>query len=181
MTNQHPQESPRERVKTPLGVWQQASWTLVAGLGLVSFLAIFKGLPAADAGNQENQSCTAPSPLDIAPPQISPEAAHELAEQGGASFVDCRSQREFQEGHIAGAVHLPAEALQLSVQARELLASAPTVITYCDAACARSSKVAQHVIEAGFQDVRILEGGMPAWLDAGYPAESGSCSLCEHH
>ena len=65
--------------------------------------------------------------------------------------------------------------------ALQQLAGVRTVIAYCDAdqGCARSLQVASRLRHAGVSDVRVLEGGMPDWLQRGYPAESGACGQCE--
>lgn len=49
------------------------------------------------------------------------------------------------------------------------------VIAYCDttSGCARSTRLAGLLASAGLRDVRVLEGGMPAWIESGYPAEAG--------
>lgn len=159
------------------GLLTQLSWVLALGVAVGTVLLVTRGLPALPVRDVA-QGCGLPDAFAIEPQRISPPAARDLADLGVVAFVDCRSPEEFQAGHVAGAIHLPAEALVLSPQALEALAAAQTIVTYCDEACARSSKVAAHVAEAGFTDVRIMEGGMSAWLSAGYPAESGPCTLC---
>lgn len=147
---------------------------VVVALGLVSgtVAAAVRGLPQVPSAASD-QTCAAPDLLLPEPADIHVQEAYELANRGSTVFVDCRSVAEYRQGHVAGAISLPAENLQLSLEARQLLAMAGTVIAYCDAACSRSRKVAQHVMEQGITDVRILEGGLEAWTTAGFPAESG--------
>lgn len=153
---------------------KQCGIILGVALGLSSLVGAVRGLPPESGPNDATQTCAAPELLALDPAKVSVQEAYALAETGAATFVDCRSLAEYQEGHVAGAFSLPAEALTLSPGHLQLLSSTPTVVAYCDEACARSSKVAQHIIDAGFADVRVLEGGMEAWIAAGLPAESGS-------
>jgi rhodanese-related sulfurtransferase len=110
---------------------------------------------------------------------ISQDQARSLTGAPGVAFVDCRPEREYEAGHVAGSVHVDGSSPFGS--ALQLLAGARTVIAYCDAdhGCARSVQVASMLRHAGVPDVRVLEGGMPDWLQRGYPAESGVCGQCE--
>lgn len=111
---------------------------------------------------------------------ISPEEARGLLASGAAAFVDCRSEPEFLSGHVSGALHVPGDPDSLGAELLSRLRSASTVITYCDAGeeCERSQRLATLLSQTGLPDVRVLRGGLPAWLSEGYPAESGSCPLC---
>lgn len=110
---------------------------------------------------------------------ISQETARSLSALPGVTFVDCRPESEYQAGHVAGSLHVSGDGP--STGALQQLAGARTVIAYCDAdhGCARSVEVASKLRQAGVADVRVLEGGMPDWLQRGYPAESGACGQCE--
>lgn len=112
---------------------------------------------------------------------ISPDEARALLGQPSVAFVDCRPRQEFEAGHVAGSVHVEAEIAALGPRLLELARQAATVVTYCDAQaeCERSMRVATLLAQAGASDVRVLEGGMPAWLSEGYPAQSGACTDCE--
>jgi rhodanese-related sulfurtransferase len=110
---------------------------------------------------------------------ISQDMARALSAAPGVAFVDCRPESEYEAGHVAGSLHVAGDTP--STGALQQLAGARTVIAYCDAdhGCARSVEVASKLRQAGVGDVRVLEGGMPDWLQRGYPAESGVCGQCE--
>jgi rhodanese-related sulfurtransferase len=104
-------------------------------------------------------------PATIAPARssVSPEEAQALI-AGGAFVLDVRSRRRYEEdGHIPGAVLLPAEAL----------AAAPSVVpedgrevlVVCERG-ARSRQVAALLADAGIGPAWHLEGGMNRWPGA---------------
>jgi rhodanese-related sulfurtransferase/SAM-dependent methyltransferase len=91
---------------------------------------------------------------------VSPEAAQQLVADG-AFVLDVRTPRQYrEEGHIPGAQLLPSE----------LVASAPAVVpedgrsilVVCDRG-ARSRQAAVLLVQAGFQGVGYVVGGMAAW------------------
>ncbi len=114
---------------------------------------------------------------------ISQEEASARVGDPNVAFVDCRTRDLFEKGHIAGALHVPAEEAALTPKALEALHAATTIITYCDAdtACERSVRMASVFTRSGLADVRVLQGGIPAWLAHGFPAQSGTCRLCQDH
>lgn len=153
----------------------------VALLGTVA-LALVAGVPTPTPPVAAVASCQAPG--DAATDEIlfiSQESARELAHAPGVTFVDCRSEDEFAAGHVSGSLHVEPAMAAAPAPLLQALAGASTVITYCDAdqQCERSLRVASMLRKAGLRDVRVLEGGMPAWLERGFPAESGTCGQCE--
>ncbi len=103
-------------------------------------------------------------------------AAGLLSSDASVTFVDARSRDEFLAGHVTDALSAPIEETGVVGPAVvEALRGARVVIAYCDttSGCARSTRLAGLLAGAGLRDVRVLEGGMPAWLENGYPAEAG--------
>ena len=151
-------------------------------------LAWGRGWPRVHARAEASHgvaACEAPAPEPGAPAVrwISQEAARALVGDPSVAFVDCRTLQQFEEGHVAGSLHVPPAPGGPSAKALDALRAAATVITYCDAGgtCERSARMAALLTRAGLTDVRVLEGGMPAWLASGLPAESGTCRLCQDH
>lgn len=124
--------------------------------------------------------CHSPDPSQPEIQWVSQEDAHDLLGQAGVVFVDARSEDEYENGHVAGAIHMPIETGTLPDGAESTLAGARTIVAYCDTsnACARSTRLAGLLSMAGFPDVRVLRGGLQDWIEHGYPAEAGSCRLC---
>jgi rhodanese-related sulfurtransferase len=150
---------------------------LLVGGCLGTALAILRGLPAPPS-RADDSVCLAPEAGMPAVRWITRDDAEELHDETTVSFVDARSEDEYLNGHVTGAHHVPVDAVE-AVPGGTLseLRATRTVIVYCDTSnsCARSTRLAGLLREAGLTDVRVLEGGMPEWMAAGYPAESGEC------
>ena len=91
---------------------------------------------------------------------IGPEEARKMmGRSGGATFLDVRQPKEYERGHIPGAVLIPLKELPQRLQ--ELNPSRP-VVAYC-ASGMRSSAAARILKGAGLERVYNLRGGMKAW------------------
>lgn len=99
---------------------------------------------------------------------IETDSARRLYDDGMAQFVDARESPAFEAGHIADAVHLPAAQLQNGWPGSdELLLPELTTVVYGHPAPDLSApRVARHLVMLGFRDVKILDGGYPAWREA---------------
>jgi len=157
---------------------------LAVAVALAAVLVGVRGTPQFRAGKSDAAgavgACVAPDTGGFHVRYITPDEAHALLGQPSVAFVDCRPRQDFEAGHVAGSVHAEAEASDLGPTLLELARAAGTVVTYCDAQseCERSLRVATLLAQAGANDVRVLEGGMPAWLSEGFPAQSGTCDEC---
>jgi rhodanese-related sulfurtransferase len=83
------------------------------------------------------------------------------------ALVDSRSETEFDEGHIPGAVLIPAKKTgeKLPSFAKD---KARLVVFYCNGpGCTKSLKGAKLAIAAGYTNVREYNEGLPAWQAAG--------------
>ena len=85
-------------------------------------------------------------------------------------IVDVRSSREYQAGHVPGAIHLPfwlafARADDIDASKDEL------VVVYCAHGPRAGIGKAALLLE-GFTQVRYLQGHMTGWYKAGLPVET---------
>jgi glyoxylase-like metal-dependent hydrolase (beta-lactamase superfamily II)/rhodanese-related sulfurtransferase len=104
------------------------------------------------------------------PVDATPQAAASSLVSPGRRILDVRRAREFEEGHLPGAVHIPLA--ELPARAGELDRDAEWAII---CASGYRSSIAGSVLErAGFTRVVNAAGGMAAWHAAGLPVESGS-------
>jgi rhodanese-related sulfurtransferase len=86
-----------------------------------------------------------------------------------AQLIDVRTPAEYQEGHLAGARNLDWTSGALETAMPGLDKQAP-VLLYC-ASGRRSAAAREVLVNAGFSDVKDLEGGIRAWSGAGLPVE----------
>ncbi len=122
------------------------------------------------------------TPLALAADKVSPETVKGAATvdatkakalfDKGAVFVDVRSDKDWQAGHIPGAVHLELTknytAATLGAKARK----DQDVVLYCNGtSCLRSSEAAEKAVGWGYTKVHYYRLGLPDWKTAGYPVE----------
>lgn len=91
----------------------------------------------------------------------------ELAAQG-AQLIDVRTDAEFAQGAIEGAVHMPLHLLPLRVG--EIARDKP-VVFYCRTG-ARSAQACMWLAGQGYTNLSNLAGGIMAWVRSGYPVAS---------
>ncbi len=89
----------------------------------------------------------------------------------GLRLLDVRSAADFSgdQGHIAGAVNMPLEAL--ADRQKELATDPDRPILIVCTTDRRSAKAARQLIAAGFAEVQVVAGGMTAWRARGWPVE----------
>lgn len=94
----------------------------------------------------------------------------------GALLVDSRNSADFQESHLAGAISLPfATQGDLLEDFRSQVSIDQTLVIYCSGyGCTDSFDLGVLLMQAGYTDVLVYEGGFPEWRDAGRPLEGGT-------
>ncbi len=101
--------------------------------------------------------------------EITEVGASEAREMTDALFVDVREHDEWEEGHIAGAVHVPRGNLESRIEGVAGDRSASLVL-YC-ASGARSAFAAKTLAELGYDNVVSLAGGFADWKRNGYEVQ----------
>lgn len=91
---------------------------------------------------------------------IKPEEVAEVLAQG-ATLLDVRTEDEFLDGHIPGAINV--EIGEMSDEDIEQLDKEKTYVLYCRSG-GRSSRAAQMLEALDFGDVYNLEGGYMEWV-----------------
>jgi rhodanese-related sulfurtransferase len=109
-----------------------------------------------------------PVPVDLA-------GVRELT-AAGAVLVDARAAELYADGHLPGARSLPLGEMDEQLEAfRQTVPTDAVIITYCNGyGCPDSFDQGVRLLEAGWRDVRVFEGGYPEWRDAGLPVEQGA-------
>ena len=93
----------------------------------------------------------------------------------GALLVDTRNIDDYQQNHLAGAISLPLGLLddQLADFKKQVSVD-QTLVIYCSGyGCPDSFDLGVRLLNEGYTDVLVYEGGFPEWQDAGRPLEGG--------
>lgn len=132
-------------------------------------LAILEGAPPPSA-----RPAVASTTTTLLPEPVGRAELRELL-AAGALPVDARAPELYAEGHLPGAFSLPlAEAQQGAAALAGRLPSGRVLVTYCSGyACSDSFDLALLLLQAGYREVRVYEGGFPEWRDAGLPLARG--------
>ncbi|MEQ8439897.1 MAG: molybdopterin-synthase adenylyltransferase MoeB [Ilumatobacter fluminis] len=92
-------------------------------------------------------------------------AAQHIAD--GYTVLDVREPDEYQEGALAGAIHIPRGHLEAQIESRIPDKTTPVVV-YC-AGGVRSAFAAKTMNELGYDVVESMDGGFGRWKDEGRP------------
>jgi len=85
-------------------------------------------------------------------------------------LVDGRSQEDYDQKHLPGAVNIPLEDIKSYA---DRLDKNEEIVTYCGGfQCPVSTEAAKVFMGLGFRNVRDYKGGIQEWTDKGYPTES---------
>lgn len=98
---------------------------------------------------------------------LSPLQATQLMNHQNAVLVDVREDKEFQDGHIANAVHIPLSKINDQAQRLDKYKKRP-IIAYCRTG-SRSGSACSRLQKHGFESVYNLRGGLMAWQKDNLP------------
>jgi glyoxylase-like metal-dependent hydrolase (beta-lactamase superfamily II) len=84
-------------------------------------------------------------------------------------LLDVREKDAFDSAHLPGARHVPRGQLELRID-KELPDPTTPILTYCQLGMI-STLAAATLRSMGYAHVVALDGGMKAWVEAGYPVE----------
>lgn len=87
----------------------------------------------------------------------------------GTRLIDVRTTGEFEAGHVEGAYNVP---LDLLAEHRDEIARLDAPVVLICQSGSRAAKAEDTLRRAGLGNVRLLEGGMNAWVAAGEPVRS---------
>jgi rhodanese-related sulfurtransferase len=92
---------------------------------------------------------------------------HLLREDGAVMLIDARTPEEFAGGHVPGAINVPiAELTDFAQKHRN--ASGDFIVTMCGST-GRGEKASSILSAHGVANIKVMKGGLKAWLEAGYP------------
>lgn len=102
---------------------------------------------------------------------VSPAEAVRLMNHEKATVIDVCEPAEFEQGHIGGARSVPLGSL---ADAKGLPSNKALPLVVACASGMRAQRAAAVLRKQGYQDVRVLAGGMRAWREASLPVVTGA-------
>jgi rhodanese-related sulfurtransferase len=110
--------------------------------------------------------------MPTAPGSITAAELRKRYQSGGEiAIIDAREEGSFHDRHLLMASCLPLSRLELLAPGLLPRRSAPVVV--CDDGNGLAERAAARLIEGGYSDVSVLEGGVKGWEAAGFPVYSG--------
>jgi len=139
-------------------LWVSLGAIVIIGLG---FLLFHPANAPASAG--------IPTQARLASVEITPAQAYAKYQQG-VFFLDVRIQDEWNQFHLAKSTLIPLD--QLPSRLNELPKDQDIIVVCLSGHRAQSGVVILQ--QAGFTRVAYMNGGLQAWIAAGYPVERGT-------
>lgn len=110
---------------------------------------------------------------------VNVEEAKKMVEKEDLFVLDVRTPSEFNSSHIKGATLIPVTNASGSSLSPDNLLEARVdevpknkkILVYCRSGH-RSVSASKILLNAGYEQVYNMEGGINAWITAGYPVES---------
>jgi thioredoxin len=93
--------------------------------------------------------------------------SEKLKQTENAVVLDVRTPKEFEKGHLEGAVNINISSRDFAARMEKLDKSQP-VFVYCLSG-SRSQSAAQWMSSAGFKEVYEMKGGLLRWRSVGLP------------
>lgn len=99
-----------------------------------------------------------------APEPVTPEHVNNNSQH--FYIVDVRSNEEYTNGHVPGAVNIPYDAIQAHAGLLPADTDAPLVL-YCRSG-RRAGLAAAELNKMGYGNLFVMQGDMPAWREKGF-------------
>lgn len=97
---------------------------------------------------------------------VSPESLNKSMEANEiGQIVDLRSQEEYLQGHIKGAIHIAANELELKIGSL-IPVKTSRIFCYCQDG-EKSYQMVKKLRELGYQLAFSIDGGIKAWMAKG--------------
>jgi rhodanese-related sulfurtransferase len=95
------------------------------------------------------------------------DVEHLLREDGAITLIDARTAEEFAGGHVPGAINVPVAELS-DLEQKHRSAYEDLIVTMCGST-GRGEKASSILISHGLTNVQVMQGGLKAWREAGFP------------
>lgn len=130
---------------------------LCAGFAIVLFLIFFLEARIAGAGVGN---------------RLTPQGVTQAINREEAVVIDIRDASVFRDGHIVGSVNIPMADWNAQERKLEKYKTKPIIIV--DAMGQKVQMYRTKLITSGFENVKVLAGGVSAWRAASLPLVKGN-------
>jgi rhodanese-related sulfurtransferase len=104
------------------------------------------------------------------------EALQGLLEAAEVSLVEASSFAFYADAHLPGAVNLPCDQVG-ELAGRRLPDRSQPVVVYAGGPTSSNAQiVARRLLEQGYRDVAVYQGGKQDWVEAGLPVVRGTAA-----
>ena len=86
-------------------------------------------------------------------------------------LVDTREDREWDRGHLPGAIHLSKGIIERDIE-NAIPDRSAKIVLYCGGGY-RSALAADNLQKMGYTNAISMDGGWREWTESGYPIEGG--------
>lgn len=161
--------------------------TIMRNVASIVIKAFVIAAVASSVGLALNAMASKPLPLVYIPPKhlelggvkvtlINEKEAKKQFDIEGTIFVDTRETKAYAEGHVKGALLLPADTMEDRFPLiQPLLPEESSLILYCyGPECEMAEKVGLFLAQLGYKRMMIMSAGFPEWKKAGYPVGEGA-------
>lgn len=94
----------------------------------------------------------------------------EQAKLTGLVVANVLDKASYDDCHIRGSIHIPFE--QVKEYAQEHIDKNAEIVLYCsNYMCSSSGYARQQLLDMGFKNVLVYEGGTAEWFQQGYPVD----------
>ncbi len=128
--------------------------------------------PTSCTGEAEATAVTAISASEVA----------SLCGDRDVVVADVRPPERFEQGHVAGAIHLPCSASNDAARVADTLLEGKRMLVVYGETSDDARPVAESLLRRRGDkplEVRVLEGGFSAWFQGGFACSSGPCDDCQ--
>ena len=143
---------------------------LIAGLALATAMTLTL-VACSQPMSSDTSSSSATSSTETGYTVIKPSEAKSMIDAGNVMVVDVRTQSEYEDAHIEGAVLVPLDTICDSDIAA-LPDKDATLIVYCRTGV-RSAQASAALVKLGYTHVYDMDGGITSWT---YGTVSGASS-----
>ncbi|VVS98558.1 rhodanese-like domain-containing protein [Rhizobium sp. EC-SD404] len=99
------------------------------------------------------------------------EARRQVHGSGEIAFLDVREAGQFGEGHALFAI--PCAYSRLEARVPDLIPRLTVPVLLVDDGDGIAERAGARLVDMGYSDVALIDGGMPAWAAAGFPVYKG--------